>query len=383
FRLANLLVGTGTITLGSLETLEWAAGPYFLQIELDIQNGDGFQLMGVSPLTSVPYALHAKTTEQPGPEGPQGEQGPPGEQGSAGDTGVGIALVEVIGDSLVTTLDDGTVFSSAIGGLGGTSAASGVKIGFSETTTWVCPEGVTQITLELWGGGGGSGSSSGYSLNSPGTSCFISADASPCNPTIQGFGAPGGTGGDGGYTKTSVEVVPGQVYDIIVGEGGVGGIGGFGVAVNSGTTGEDGQSSQFSLAGDLVAEAGGGAGGGFGTVACCPWPSQSECSGAQGGADGADGVVVNYSAPVTTPDARSYIPDDYLTSSATCCAQGGTIGSLNSQGWLNHNGFGGTATGSCNAGGACINYNNCAGDDVEVSPFPGIQGESGFVVIIY
>ena len=84
FGLANLLVGSGTPSLGSLSAVDWANGPYFLQIELDIQNGEGYQLMGTSALASVPYALHAKTSEQAGPEGPQGE---PGEQGEAGANG--------------------------------------------------------------------------------------------------------------------------------------------------------------------------------------------------------------------------------------------------------------------------------------------------------
>lgn len=78
FGLANLLVGSGDATMGSLATVEWENGPYFLQIELDILNGEGYQLMGTSALASVPYALHAKTSEQAGPMGPQGEQGEDG-----------------------------------------------------------------------------------------------------------------------------------------------------------------------------------------------------------------------------------------------------------------------------------------------------------------
>ncbi len=371
FGLANILVGNGTAVTGTLDAVDWTNGPYFLNIELDINDGQGLQFMGVSPLASVPFALHALTSEE---AGPQGEQGEPG---------VGIIMVEILGDSLFTTLGDGTVFSSSISSLGGGSVSTGVKLGFSETGSWVCPEGVTQISIELWGGAGGSGSSSGYSLYSPGTSCFIGADGSPCSPTIQGFGAPGGKGGNGGYTRITVNVVPGESYDITVGSGGDGGAGGFGVGVNNGTFGGDGETSTFFYNGSVLAEADGGFGGGFGTVACCPWPSQSSCPGAQGGADGGHGSVENYSPASSTPDSRSYIPEDYLTAVPDCCAQGGTIGSLNSQGWQNHNGFGSTAAGSCNSGGACINVNNCGGDDVEVSPFPGLQGESGFVVITY
>jgi len=84
FGLANLLVGTGIPVSGTLDGIDWAAGPYFLQIELDINDGQGLLLMGVSSMTSVPYALHSFTTEQPGPQGDPGPQGEPGEPGEAG-----------------------------------------------------------------------------------------------------------------------------------------------------------------------------------------------------------------------------------------------------------------------------------------------------------
>ena len=87
FGLANLIVGTGDIEIGDLSTLDWEAGPYYLQIELDAENSGNYLLVGTSPLLSVPYALHAKTSEQAGPAGPQGAQGPQGIQGETGAQG--------------------------------------------------------------------------------------------------------------------------------------------------------------------------------------------------------------------------------------------------------------------------------------------------------
>ncbi len=69
FGLANLVVGTGVTTLGDLSELDWASGPYFLRIEL-ADNGGNYLLVGNSPLMSVPYALHAKTSEQALSAGP-------------------------------------------------------------------------------------------------------------------------------------------------------------------------------------------------------------------------------------------------------------------------------------------------------------------------
>jgi hypothetical protein len=84
FGLANLLVGSGSPITGTLDAVDWAAGPYFLQIELDINDGQGLQDMGLSPMTSVPYALHALTSEEAGPQGEPGEQGIQGDAGQDG-----------------------------------------------------------------------------------------------------------------------------------------------------------------------------------------------------------------------------------------------------------------------------------------------------------
>lgn len=387
FGLANLLVGSGTASLGNLSTVDWAVGPYFLQVELDIQNGEGYQLMGVSALASVPYALHAKTSEQAGPVGPAGAQGEQGAQGETGPGGVSVVGSALSNDSLSFTLSDGSVLQAGVieGAASGASASQGLRVGFSQNSTWTCPEGVSQITLELWGGGGGSGSSSGYSLYTPGTSCFVSADGSPCSPTVQGLGAPGGAGGSGGYLRTTVAVTPGVTYTIVVGTGGDGGDGGFGVNVNSGTGGANGQSTAFMESSTILAEADGGIGGGVGNVNCCNWPSIAVCPGWTAGSTGADGTQLNFISPISTPDSRSYIPADYMTPTSSCCAAGGSIAhqNVNSSGTSNHSGFGGSSAGLCNSGGACINVSNCAGDDVEVSPFPGETGESGFVSISY
>ncbi len=80
FGLANLLVGTGTPILGTLDSVDWEAGPYYLQVELATEGTGDFVLVGSSPLLSVPYALHAKTSEQ---TGPQGEPGADGADGSS------------------------------------------------------------------------------------------------------------------------------------------------------------------------------------------------------------------------------------------------------------------------------------------------------------
>ena len=73
-----------------------------------------------------------------------------------------------------------------------------LKVG---TTSWTCPTGVYSIQVECWGGGGaGGGGASG------------------------GTGKAGGGGAGGSYVKnTSVTVIPGTIYTVTVGAGGLAG----------------------------------------------------------------------------------------------------------------------------------------------------------------
>src|SRR3989339_71035 len=79
---------------------------------------------------------------------------------------------------------------------------------FNATDTWLCPQGVTSVTVECWGGGGAGGGNT------------TAADG-------------GGGGGGGAYSKKiNIAVTPGLTYTVTVGTGGTGttGIGGTGNA---------------------------------------------------------------------------------------------------------------------------------------------------------
>ena len=56
----NLVIGKGTATTGTFNTIDWATGTYYLGIELN--TGNGFKAMGTSQLLSVPYALYAENS---------------------------------------------------------------------------------------------------------------------------------------------------------------------------------------------------------------------------------------------------------------------------------------------------------------------------------
>ena len=80
FGIVNLIIGEGN-TSYDLSSVDWANGPYYLEITV---NGE---LMGSSQLLSVPYALYAASGNE-GPPGPMGEPGPQGIQGETGPQGI-------------------------------------------------------------------------------------------------------------------------------------------------------------------------------------------------------------------------------------------------------------------------------------------------------
>ena len=93
--LATIEIGNGTAVDGSMATMVWTAGPFFIKTETDPNGGTDYSITGVSQLLSVPYALYAETSgsSTAGPQGPvgpagaAGADGPMGPQGVAGETG--------------------------------------------------------------------------------------------------------------------------------------------------------------------------------------------------------------------------------------------------------------------------------------------------------
>ena len=61
--LFSIEIGSGTLVSGSLTTIDWSKGPYFIHTETDPTGGTDYTITGTSELLSVPYALHAQTAE--------------------------------------------------------------------------------------------------------------------------------------------------------------------------------------------------------------------------------------------------------------------------------------------------------------------------------
>lgn len=63
YGLISLEIGTGTPSEGDFESINWGDGPFFIKTEADPAGGTSYTDLGSSPLVSVPYALHATTSE--------------------------------------------------------------------------------------------------------------------------------------------------------------------------------------------------------------------------------------------------------------------------------------------------------------------------------
>lgn len=83
FGLFAIHIGDGFVLSGSM-TIDWSAGPYYLEVEMDPAGGNNFISMGTSQLLSVPYALYAESSGSAGSTGPTGPTGWAGETGPQG-----------------------------------------------------------------------------------------------------------------------------------------------------------------------------------------------------------------------------------------------------------------------------------------------------------
>lgn len=90
FGLINLVIGGGSISQGTLSSINWVTGTYWLQTETDVTGGTNYTLLGSQQLMTVPYAFYAETSGdggQAGPTGPTGPSGSDGADGVGGQTG--------------------------------------------------------------------------------------------------------------------------------------------------------------------------------------------------------------------------------------------------------------------------------------------------------
>jgi hypothetical protein len=115
--LVNLAVGEGIILSGDFTTIDWGSHSYFIQVAVDVSGGSNYLVMGSTQLRSVPYALYAETSGNPGPQGPIGLTGP---QGPAGNDGV-----DGVDGAVGATGPQGPAGNDGVDGIDGAVGATG------------------------------------------------------------------------------------------------------------------------------------------------------------------------------------------------------------------------------------------------------------------
>lgn len=135
--------------------------------------------------------------------------------------------------------------------------------------TFTVPDGVTQITVDIYGGGGGGGGLG------PGSNV-----GTECQNGQSGFAAGGGGGGGGGFGRFAIAVTPGEVLNLSVGFGGP-----------AGTTGAGGSgtASRVRRNNNTVEVITAPSGSGGGRAASSVVMGNGQCIGAVGGAGGVAG----------------------------------------------------------------------------------------------
>jgi hypothetical protein len=63
YGLFNLVVGNGTAQSGSISNIQWGSDNHYLKVAIDANGGSNYITMGTTQIMSVPYALHAKKSD--------------------------------------------------------------------------------------------------------------------------------------------------------------------------------------------------------------------------------------------------------------------------------------------------------------------------------
>jgi len=62
--LVTIEIGTGTVTSGNFENIDWGGNTHFITTETDINGGSNYDMSATSQLLSVPYAINAQSVSR-------------------------------------------------------------------------------------------------------------------------------------------------------------------------------------------------------------------------------------------------------------------------------------------------------------------------------
>ena len=61
--LVTVVIGTGQVISGSMATIQWENGTYYIRMQIDLNGGSNYTYTNTNQVLTVPYAFHAKTAE--------------------------------------------------------------------------------------------------------------------------------------------------------------------------------------------------------------------------------------------------------------------------------------------------------------------------------
>jgi uncharacterized protein (TIGR02145 family) len=61
--LVTVVIGTGQVIEGSMATIQWENGTYYIRTQIDLNGGSNYTYTNTNQVLTVPYAFHAKTAE--------------------------------------------------------------------------------------------------------------------------------------------------------------------------------------------------------------------------------------------------------------------------------------------------------------------------------
>jgi uncharacterized protein (TIGR02145 family) len=205
--LVTLQVGGGTVVSGSIASINWANGPYFIKTETDPNGGSNFSITGSSQLLSVPYALFS-ANGTPGPQGPAGPQGPIGLIGPAGpgfSNGTATNQIMYWNGSAWITLNPGNNGQTL-------TICNGV---LTWTTGGICPANLPTLTTTAASSITSTTASSGGNISSDGGGSITARGvvwSSIQNPTIALTTKTSDGTGSGSFSSSLTGLAPNTLY---------------------------------------------------------------------------------------------------------------------------------------------------------------------------
>ncbi len=60
--LVSIQIGDGLVSSGSIGSINWSNGPYFIKTETDPTGGTAYSITGTSQILSVPYSIYSESS---------------------------------------------------------------------------------------------------------------------------------------------------------------------------------------------------------------------------------------------------------------------------------------------------------------------------------